>query len=270
MRQHAEAFHVGRRRGGKHHARAIVPREHDRALRRARRQHDVARPDVPESFHLWRPLERNDVAVVVDAEGRRSRKNHRVDRWIVDPVALVHQDHAVAAADRGGRRRAPGWTAADHERLDVPVHVHRIDRGHLRRIGKSPHAGSRLRDEPVHEFDHRGGDDRIEPGLLDLDERVWLLGPRRHHAAGSAEDRAPESTDHPVRKERARERVSLEALVLDLVEAERDRPRTVDPGTACVQPSAHAGGSSPIRYVAMNRCVDVSRTALNHRRHPWT
>src|SRR5437773_642151 len=81
-----------------------------------------------------------------------------------------------------------------------------------------------------------------------------------------AEDRRVADDVDAAREQSARERVALEPLVLLPVEREADRSHAIDPRPALGEtPPAHAGGASPIRYVATNRCVAVSRTALNHR-----
>ena len=268
--KHCEALDVGRRRGREHHSGSIIAGERDEALVRPGREHDPGGANVPETLERGGALVCDDVAVVVHAERGRAGEHGHAVRRLVDAVALVQQDHAVAAARRGGRGFAPGGTATHDEGLDVHVPVHGLDRRDLRRIGKTPHPGPRLGDEPVHQFDHRRGDDRVEPGFADLDEGVRLLGPRGHHAPRTAEDRAREAPHHAVRQEGTRERVAFEPLVFLVIEPEPQRSRAVDPGAAGIEPSAHAGGSSPIRYVARNRYVAVSRIALNQRRQPWT
>src|SRR5207247_8785898 len=72
-----------------------------------------------------------------------------------------------------------------------------------------------------------------------------------------------------VGQQRAREGVAGEAVVFLAVEREPERPRLIDRRAALGQPpTAHVGPASSRRYVATNACVAVSRTALNHRRHP--
>ena len=94
-------------------------------------------------------------------------------------------------------------------------------------------------------------------------------GQGRHDAARFRGSGPRKLADHPGAACSAQP--PLNFSVLAAVEGEPDRLRPVDPGAALGKSSrCHAGGSSSIRYAARNRCVAVSRTALNQRRHPCT
>ena len=211
-----------RRRGvGQHDARQVVAGERDRSFERARREHHAPGADVPARRRARpriargprRSRRRKPSAVacvqVRDALGTGSRRGVRLER----PV-LVDQQDAVAVL--GGRtrgrlgRRAP---PADDQHLDVRVPVRDPAASRSSRVrGEASDArrGSARRDR--RQRHHGRGDDRVEPRLRDLDERVRLLDARREDAAGAAEDRAAERADDPVREQRARERVALEPL----------------------------------------------------------
>ena len=178
------------------------------------------------------PLVRDHVAVVVDAEGGRAGEDRDAVWRLVDPVAFVHQHHAVAAVRRGDRRPAPGGTAADDQRLDVHVPVHCVDRGHLardrevarRRLAAPRRARPRARPSCAATI-------ASNQGSLISTNAFGSSGPAVITPRGRPRIGLRNPPIDPVREKRARERVPFEALVLGAVEPERDRLRAVDPAS---------------------------------------
>src|ERR671919_2231178 len=133
---------------------------------------------------------------------------------------------------------------ADDEQVDVRMSVLHATSPRTGWVGwKASDARATLRDEPVDEIDRGRRDDRVEPRLRDLDERVRLLDTRRVDPARSPENRRAKSAHHVVREKRAGERVALEPLVLHAIEREPQRFGTIDPRATFVEPPAHAGSS---------------------------
>ena len=266
--QHTEPLEVRADRPGEHHAGAVVVGEGDRTLVRAGREDHAAGAHVPEGVASRSALVHDRVPVVVEPQRRGVRQNgHAVTRGGSQPIAFDQED-AVAALHRFLHHRVPTFAAPDDQDLDVYMAMD----GRLRRRGiEGQDADPRPsgRHEAVNQIDHRRRDDRLEPWLRYLDERARLFDAGGNDPPEPAEDRRAAHHVGAVRQQRARERVPLETLELATVEREPDRARPVDPRPALREPSPrHAGGSSSSRYVATNRCVAVSRTALNQRRHP--
>ncbi len=171
------AVQVAAGRVGQHHAGAVVVGKHQRALGRARRQHDMLRPDLPEPLArrarghvrqmVGQALRQGDEVVVVVAEALRAgqqgrtapgefgqRRRDPVDgRQAVDHRLrlaqqgaaelrlLVAQDRAAPGAGRRERCREPRRAAAhdQHVAMGEPVGI-RVGIGLLRRHAQARRA----------------------------------------------------------------------------------------------------------------------------------
>ena len=159
-RRHAIAVGEHAQALGQHDARTVVVGEDERALVRARRQHDLGRPHLPQALArqvrvrlrqvIGQPLHQADVVVIVVAEGRRARQQGdiraraetgkrvgepRPGRRAVDGGGrvvqqraahlrlLVGEDDALAAFRRRQRRGKTGRAGADHQHVAVRVAV---------------------------------------------------------------------------------------------------------------------------------------------------
>ena len=107
---HAVAIHVGGHRRGQHHAGAVVVREDERALHRARREHHLLRAHAPDA--LARPLsirrrqmigealgDRQEVVVVIAEHGAARHQAHVAHRREARGGPCDPR-HRIAAADR--------------------------------------------------------------------------------------------------------------------------------------------------------------------------
>ena len=266
---------VQRRGVAQHHAGPVVVGERDRTLERAGREDHAPRADVPDPVEFVRVLEHGDVPVVVQAERRRAREvrdalGPEVPTGApLDRPMLLDEHHAFPT--RGGvAGRVEAVVPAPHdEQLDVRVPV--LDGAAGRRVAAE---ASDARTAPDHhavdDVHHGRRDDRLEPRLRDLDERVRLLGARREDAARAPEDRAAERGLDPVREDRARDRVAHERRDLLAVERERDRLGAVDRRPTRGVRRAVTGRPRPEGSTARTRTSPCREPRSNHRRHPAT
>ena len=159
-RRHAVAIGEHAQALGQHDAGTIVVGEDERALVRARRQHDLGGAHLPQTLArqvgvrlrkmVRHPLHQADVVVIVVAEGRRARqqgdvvaraqsgkrvREPRPGRCAVDGGGrlvqqgaahlglLVGKDDPLAALRRRQRRSKTGRAGADHQHVAVRVRV---------------------------------------------------------------------------------------------------------------------------------------------------
>ena len=141
--QHGMAAQIDERRVGGHHAGPVIVRHDERALDRARRDHDPLRPDAPERVGGWRAtLPGADEIGVIDAIGRRPGHDASVrgfdrardgarpippvsapdfaatmDELAADFAMIVEEKHDPSRASRGVSRGEAGRPRADDENV---------------------------------------------------------------------------------------------------------------------------------------------------------
>ena len=200
----------------------VVVGEDDRTLVGARRDDDRAGPEAPHPLAgevlgrgrpevVGAPLEREDEAVVVAAEGGGALQVQHLRvvgqfgdrggdpvqrRSAVEPVGagqqraaglglLVDEGDAGPGAGRGERGGQPRRTGAHDEHVDVVVDG--VVAGGVRDVREPALTRQAVGHQSVVELDGGGQQHRLGEGLLDLHQAARVLGPGRGDAAGPAE-----------------------------------------------------------------------------------
>jgi hypothetical protein len=197
------------------------------------------------------------VVVVVRAERDRARQHGDLGRrrqcrgGVGDPVerrpvvdrlaparqqrstglgVLVDQDHARVR--RGGREGGgqSGRAGPDHEHVCMRIALV-VDGVIGSRIqGADPRDGGG--GQSVDQFPGRGGHRRLGAGAADLQQRVGLLAPGGHDAAGTTVVDRVADPDAPVGQQRRGHGVARVPGVGDVVDGEGQHGVAVDPATA--------------------------------------
>ena len=191
-RQHAVAVQIGACRARQHDPRPIVAGEHQGPLQRARRQHQLARPHLPQTLARARGIGFGEVV------GQPLRQAHHVVRIAAERRRARQQRHARMPRQCGERGVEPSLCRRAVDRR--------------RRLGQQRTAQLRLlvaQDDPRTSFRlHQGGGEAGRAGThhqhvaMSVALRVTIrIGQRRRaaHAGGGADHRLVDAAPRPAR-----------------------------------------------------------------------